>query len=147
MLRIVVQRGQHLLHQSERKASLRVSDQAIVVGTISSNEHDSVMNNSLNEIRIRFPFDTGARKLAEMDYIQEKKRISGIWSFLGILFSLIDSRFSVSAAMVADISSDISILIVYGAVILALVSTCVEISLSELASALPSSGGQHFRAN
>jgi len=39
------------------------------------------------------------------------------------------------------------VLIVYGIIIIALVSTCVGITLSELASALPSAGGQYFWAS
>jgi len=34
--------------------------------------------------------------------------------------------------------------IVYGLILFALISTCVGVSLSELASALPNAGGQYF---
>ena len=38
-------------------------------------------------------------------------------------------------------------LVIYGVIIVALVSSCVAISLSELASSMPSAGGQYFWAH
>ena len=51
-------------------------------------------------------------------------------------------QFGVSIAMVTGINSGGPVLLVYGIIIVMLVSICVGISLSELASALPNAGKQ-----
>lgn len=91
--------------------------------------------------------DSDARKLAEMGYTQDMKRNYSVLSVLGVGFSLTNSWFGISAALITGINSGGPILIVYGIILIALISTCVGISLSELASAYPNAGGQYFWAN
>ena len=91
--------------------------------------------------------DADALKLAEMGYTQDMKRNFSVFSVLGVGFSLTNSWFGISAALVTGINSGGPLLIIYGIIIIALISTCVGISLSELASALPNAGGQYFWAN
>lgn len=91
--------------------------------------------------------DEDAMKLAEMGYTQDMQRNFSVWSVLGVGFSLTNSWFGISAALVTGINSGGPILVIYGIILLALVSTCVGITLSELASAMPNSGGQYFWAN
>ncbi|KAF2499523.1 amino acid transporter [Lophium mytilinum] len=91
--------------------------------------------------------DEDAMKLAEMGYTQDMKRNFSVWSVLGVGFSLTNSWFGISAAMITGINSGGPLLIIYGIILIALISTCVGISLSELASALPNAGGQYFWAN
>ena len=91
--------------------------------------------------------DEDALKLAEMGYTQEMQRNFSVWSVLGVGFSLTNSWFGISAALVTGINSGGPILIIYGIILIALVSTCVGITLSELASAMPNAGGQYFWAN
>ncbi|TVY40385.1 Choline transport protein [Lachnellula subtilissima] len=90
--------------------------------------------------------DSDAAKLAQMGYAQGMKRKFSVWSLLGVGFSLTNSWFGISTALVTGINSGGPVLIVYGIMLIALVSTCVGISLSELASALPNAGGQYFWA-
>jgi choline transport protein len=82
-----------------------------------------------------------------MGYVQDMKRNFSVWSLLGIGFSLTNSWFGISTALVTGINSGGPVLIIYGIILIALISTCVGISLSELASALPNAGGQYFWAN
>jgi choline transport protein len=82
-----------------------------------------------------------------MGYVQDMKRNFSAWSLLGIGFSLTNAWFGISAGLVTGINSGGPVLIVYGIIIIAFISTCVGISLSELASALPNAGGQYFWAN
>jgi choline transport protein len=82
-----------------------------------------------------------------MGYAQDMKRDFSVWSVLGVGFSLTNSWFGISTALVTGINSGGPVLIVYGIILIALISTCVGISLSELASALPNAGGQYFWAN
>lgn len=93
------------------------------------------------------PIDEDALKLAEMGHSQELRRNFTVWSVLGLGFSLTNSWFGVSLAMVTGINSGGPALLVYGILLTALVSICVGISLSELASAMPNAGGQYFWAN
>jgi choline transport protein len=82
-----------------------------------------------------------------MGYKQDMRRKFSVWSVLGVGFSLTNSWFGISAALVTGINSGGPVCIVYGIILIALISTCVGISLSELASALPNAGGQYFWAN
>ncbi|KAL8703734.1 MAG: hypothetical protein Q9201_003080 [Fulgogasparrea decipioides] len=91
--------------------------------------------------------DSDALKLAQMGYDQDLTRKYTVLSVLGVGFSLTNSWFGISAALVTGINSGGPILIIYGIILLALISICVAISLSELASAYPNSGGQYFWAN
>jgi choline transport protein len=91
--------------------------------------------------------DLDAIKLAEMGYTQDMQRNFSVWSVLGVGFSLTNSWFGISAAMITGINSGGPMLIIYGIILIALISTCVGVSLSELASALPNAGGQYFWAN
>lgn len=91
--------------------------------------------------------DSDAQKLADMGYTQDMKRNYSVLSVLGVGFSLTNSWFAISAALITGINSGGPILIVYGIILVALISTCVGISLSELASAYPNAGGQYFWAN
>jgi len=91
--------------------------------------------------------DQDALKLAEMGYAQDMQRNFSVWSVLGVGFSLTNTWFGISAALVTGINSGGPILVMYGVIIVALVSTCIGITLSELASAMPNAGGQYFWAS
>lgn len=99
------------------------------------------------EMSQKSSIDADALKLAEMGYTQDMSRNFSVWSVLGVGFSLTNSWFGISAALITGINSGGPILIIYGIILIALISTCVGISLSELASALPNAGGQYFWAN
>lgn len=82
-----------------------------------------------------------------MGYAQEMSRNYSLLSLLGLGFSLTNSWFGISAGLVAGINSGGPVLIIYGIILITLISVCVGISLSELASALPNAGGQYFWAS
>lgn len=84
---------------------------------------------------------------SEMGYQPVLRRNFSVLSVLGVGFSLTNSWFAISAALVTGINSGGPVLIIYGIILIALISTCVGISLSELASAMPNAGGQYFWAN
>lgn len=73
----------------------------------------------------------------------ELKRTFSVWSVLGIGFGLTNSWFGISASLITGIQSGGPLLIVYGIIIIACVSYCIGITLSELSSAIPSAGGQY----
>lgn len=90
--------------------------------------------------------DSDAERLAEMGYSQDLKRKHSVWSVLGIGFSLTNSWWGVSAALITGVNSGGPCLLVYGTILIALVSVGVAVSLSELASAMPNASGQIFWA-
>lgn len=67
-----------------------------------------------------------------------------LWSILGVGFGLTNSWFGISVSMVTGISSGGPMMIVYGIIIVALISVCVGASLGELSSAYPHAGGQFW---
>ena len=93
------------------------------------------------------PMDADAMKLAEMGYTQDMTRKFSIPSLLAVGFSLTNSWFGISASLITGIKSGGPLLTIYGIPWIAFISTCVAITLSELASAMPNAGGQYFWAN
>lgn len=67
-----------------------------------------------------------------------------LWSILGVGFGLTNSWFGISTSMVTGLSSGGPMMIVYGIIIIALISVCVGVSLGELSSAYPHAGGQFW---
>ncbi|KAG8726773.1 hypothetical protein FRC12_023098, partial [Ceratobasidium sp. 428] len=86
-------------------------------------------------------------RLEKMGYKPELKRNLSIWSLLGLGFSVSNSWWGASASLAAGILSGGPVLMIYGIILVALISTCVGISLAELASAMPNSGGQYYWAS
>ncbi|KAF1991637.1 amino acid transporter [Aulographum hederae CBS 113979] len=115
------------------------------MGDIEGDEKRAVSPEEMYDAK--HSLDADALKLAEMGYAQDMKRNFSVWSVLGVGFSLTNSWFGISAALVTGINSGGPLLIIYGIIIICLISICVGISLSELASALPNAGGQYFWAN
>ena len=83
-------------------------------------------------------------RLEQSGYKQELNRNFSIWSVSGVRFSLTNSWFGISASLVTGISSRGPLLILYGIIIIACISVAIGITLSELASAFPNSGGQYY---
>lgn len=71
------------------------------------------------------------------------KRTFSVWSVLGIGFGLTNSWFGISASLITGIQSGGPLLIIYGIMIIAFISYCIGVTLSELSSAIPSAGGQY----
>lgn len=84
--------------------------------------------------------DADALKLASMGYTQDMRRKYTVWSVLGVGFSITNSWFGISAALITGINSGGPLLIIYGILLIAVISTAVGASLSELASAMPNAG-------
>lgn len=102
--------------------------------------HDAESPPSLTSV------DADALKLASMGYTQDMRRKYTVWSVLGVGFSITNSWFGISAALITGINSGGPLLVIYGILLIALISTAVGVSLSELASAMPNAGGQYFWA-
>ncbi|KAL6452583.1 HNM1 Choline transport protein [Candida maltosa Xu316] len=68
------------------------------------------------------------------------------WQIVTIGFGLTNSWLGVSSTLVLSISSLGPMLVVYGILIVACVSVCIAVTLGEMASAMPSAGGQYVWA-
>lgn len=89
-------------------------------------------------------YNSADAKLADMGYKPELRRNFSVWSLLGIGFGLTNSWFGISASLITGIYSGGPLMVVYGILIIAIVSAFIGITLSELASAFPNSGGQYY---
>lgn len=101
-----------------------------------SNEVGLSAFNSDNEKTLDAPTPT-------LENAGELKRTFSVWSTLGIGFGLTNSWLGISASLIIGIQSGGPVLIVYGIIIIAFISYCIGITLSELSSAIPSAGGQY----
>ncbi|KAG7191734.1 choline transporter [Scheffersomyces spartinae] len=81
---------------------------------------------------------------AETGYKPELRRNFSVLSLLGVGFGLTNSWFGISASLITSIASGGPMIVVYGIIIVALVSSCIAITLSELISAYPNAGGQYY---
>ncbi|CAI8493173.1 unnamed protein product [Hanseniaspora opuntiae] len=85
---------------------------------------------------------------SSIDYYEEgepqlRKQFSFI-NLLGVGFGLTNSWFGISSSMVTGISSGGPLMIIYGIIIIALLSIAIGSSLGELSSAYPHAGGQFY---
>ena len=76
----------------------------------------------------------------------ELRKNFSIWSLLGLGFSLTNSWFGISTALITGINSGGPVQLVYGLIIIAIISGAIGASLSELSSAMPHPGGQYYWA-
>ncbi|KAK4950462.1 choline transporter [Elasticomyces elasticus] len=96
--------------------------------------HDAMLQKSGKDRRpssIVITDDADAVRLAELGYTQVLSRKFSVWSLLGVGFSLTNSWFGLSAAMVTGINSGGTALIIYGVIIVACVSVNIRENLSE----------------
>jgi choline transport protein len=105
---------------------------------------DDIKTQYADESKLDSTSDADAERLAEMGYTQTLQRHFSVWSVLGLGFSLTNSWWAVSAAMVTGINSGGPVLFVYGTIGLFIAGMAVACSLSELVSAYPNAAGQHF---
>lgn len=85
-------------------------------------------------------------RLAEMGYVQDLRRKFSMWSLLAVGFSLTNSWFGISAGLITGINSGGPVLLIYGLIILGVISAAVGMTLGELSSAYPNAGGQYYWA-
>lgn len=88
--------------------------------------------------------DADAIKLADMGYSQDMSRNFGVISLIGVAFCMSNSWWAISATLITGINSGGPVIIIYGLLFITFVSACIGASLSELASAMPNSGGQYL---
>lgn len=84
------------------------------------------------------------RMAAETGYKPELRRSFSTMALLGVGFGLTNSWFGISASLITGISSGGPMMIVYGILIITAILSCIAITLSELASAMPNAGGQYY---
>ena len=105
---------------------------------------NSVSTESRNNASAALKVAEADLKIAEAGYKPELRRNFTIWSLLGVGFGLTNSWFGISASLITGIASGGPMTIVYGIIIIAVISTQIAISLSELSSIYNSAGGQYY---
>lgn len=75
---------------------------------------------------------------------QEMRKNFSVFSILGMSFSLTNSWFGISTALVTGINSGGPVQLIYGIIIVTIACGAIAVSLSELSSAMPHAGGQYF---
>jgi choline transport protein len=112
---------------------------------IQSNMNIPKDNDSIADARIHGPtVNSDSSKFDGVDGTHDMRRKFTVWSILGEGFSITNSWFGISSALITGIDSGGPALFVYGIPLIALISVCIGCSLSELASAMPNAAGQHF---
>ncbi|KAF4963130.1 hypothetical protein FSARC_8843 [Fusarium sarcochroum] len=86
----------------------------------------------------------GQSRSVTVGHTQELRKNFSVFSVLGISFSLANSWFGISTALVTGINSGGPVQLVYGIILITIVCAAIAVSLSELASAMPDAGGQYF---
>lgn len=107
--------------------------------TSNSKKKNLIFHNVVDDVDSAF-IDSG--KIIEAEPVLRKS--FSLWSILGVGFGLTNSWFGISASMITGINSGGPMMIVYGIIIIALISICIGVSLSELSSAYPHAGGQFY---
>lgn len=80
-------------------------------------------------------------------HVQELRKNFSLITVLGLGFTLANSWFGISTALITGINSGGPVLLIYGLIIITIVCLAIGVSLSELASAMPDAGGQYFWAS
>lgn len=108
-----------------------------ITGVLSPNE-EAKAERLLKEAQVNLML------AAETGYTPELRRNFSIFALLGVGFGLTNSWFGISASLITSISSGGPMMIIYGIIIIASISMCIAVTLSELASAMPNAGGQYY---
>lgn len=126
--------------------TLKEKQNQVDIQTLESNLQDHSLLEGSRDVRgiILAAAQADLQLATEGGYAPELKRNFSTLALLGVGFGLTNSWYGISAALVTGISSGGPMMIVYGIIIVAAISTCVAITLSELASAMPNAGGQYF---
>ncbi|KAH6962465.1 amino acid/polyamine transporter I [Ilyonectria sp. MPI-CAGE-AT-0026] len=82
----------------------------------------------------------------QVGHVAELRQSFSMWSVLGLSFSLTNSWFGISTALITGINSGGPVQLVYGLILISTISTAIGASLAELSSAMPHPGGQYYWA-
>ncbi|SCU93621.1 LANO_0E04368g1_1 [Lachancea nothofagi CBS 11611] len=122
-------------------ADLKASMQAGSSSFNSSNDGNELRELHKNE---EFVVSHTVAKSSEGQPETRLRKQFSLWSILGVGFGLTNSWFGISTSLVTGISSGGPMMIVYGIIIIAMISVCIAVSLGELSSAYPHAGGQFW---
>lgn len=136
----MVSKNENYLHErlsrgnSAKNVQLDELDSKVLIDLESIQESKLAKNKQFDNVV--------GKKVIEAEPVLRKS--FSLWSILGVGFGLTNSWFGISASMITGINSGGPMMIVYGIIIIALISICIGVSLSELSSAYPHAGGQFY---
>jgi amino acid permease len=79
--------------------------------------------------------------LARLGYAPELKRSLTVWAVMGLSFSIIAAPFGLSIGFSYALINGGPVTVLWGWVLVSLISLCIAASLGEICSCYPSSGG------
>ena len=110
------------------------------IGAIDSVAH---MSNKKTE-RLLEEAQANLELAADTGYTPELRRNFSVISLLGVGFGLTNSWCGISASLVTSINSGGPMMVIYGIIIVASISMCIAVTLSELVLSMPNAGGQYY---
>lgn len=84
------------------------------------------------------------QQLAQLGYKQELPRKLSMMSILGLSFAIMAAPFGLSTTMVTGLTDGQCVTIIWGWVLVSLISLCIAASLAEICSVYPTSGGVYY---
>jgi len=112
------------------------------MSTINHDSSESTVNENTNLIENE-DADADA-KLAAMGYKAELPRSLSFFSVLGLSFAIMAVPFGESATLTIGLTDGGPVTILYGWILLTIISTCIAASLAEICSTFPTSGGVYY---
>jgi amino acid permease (GABA permease) len=88
--------------------------------------------------------DTADTKLAAMGYKAELPRSLSFFSVLGLSFAIMGVPYGESVTLSIGLTSGGPVTILYGWILVTIISVCIAASLAEICSAYPTSGGVYY---
>lgn len=83
-------------------------------------------------------------QLAKLGYKQELPRKLSMMSILGLSFAIMAAPFGLSTTMVTGLTDGQCVTILWGWIIVTIISICIAASLAEICSVYPTSGGVYY---
>jgi amino acid transporter len=90
------------------------------------------------------PNDASADALAKMGYQSELPRNLSMLSVLGMSFAIMAVPFGLSTTLYITLTDGQSVTILYGWILVSLISLCIAASLAEICAVYPTAGGVYY---
>lgn len=98
------------------------------------------MMNTIQEIHV----DEAANRLSAMGYKSSLPRSLSFFSILGLSFAIMAVPFGESVTLSIGLTDGGPVTILYGWILVSIISTCIAASLAEICSVYPTSGGVYY---
>ncbi|KAF4119937.1 to GABA permease GabA [Geosmithia morbida] len=98
----------------------------------------------MEDLKAVRPGDNADQALANMGYKAELPRHLSMLSILGLSFAIMAVPFGLSTTMYITLTNGQAVTILYGWIIVSLISLCIAASLAEICAVFPTAGGVYY---